>query len=127
MPLKLIAIVEDDDDLRDLMLFAMLSAGFEVLAPLNTGTWNAEKLSKSVDLFIIDIDLGEVSGIDLCKQIKLEKLKDNGQSRAVVIIASANPNLSTLETDACADDILPKPFGAKELIKKVSGHLLPIN
>lgn len=112
---KRITIIEDDDDLRGLMRAPLQAAGYDVVA-LSDGS-NLFGDSENVpDLYLIDLNLGAISGLEICKRIKSEKHR---QIMPVVIIMSANPDVRQLATEACADDALSKPFSAKELLKKI--------
>jgi CheY-like chemotaxis protein len=117
---KKIAVIEDDDDLRNLIVLSLKSAGFVV-----EGMPNGDQLQlveTDTDLYIIDINLGAVSGLDLCKKIKNE-IAARKQTPVIVIIASANADLKALASGVCADDTLAKPFNSSDLIKKVSQYL----
>jgi DNA-binding response OmpR family regulator len=111
-----ITIVEDDLDLNTLIQMALKSEGYEVTAFSDA----TEVTEMDSDLFILDINLGRgITGTDLCKQLKNPP---SGQKVPVVFLISANPDLRRMAVDACADDVLPKPFSTRELIAKVAKH-----
>jgi DNA-binding response OmpR family regulator len=112
---KKIVIVDDDQDARKLLQFILSSHGFTVEV-YSDGT-GLEVLSPPYpDLYLLDINLGNTSGLELCKQ-----LKKNEKTRYIpVIITSSNTDIIPLAKDACADDTLPKPFDSKELIQKIT-------
>lgn len=114
-----ISIIEDEEDLSRLMRQSLEAAGYEVDTKQNgyNLTNVKERLS---DLYIIDLNLGGISGLDLCKHIKSQKNNERGPA---IIIISANPDVRQLAMEACADDALSKPFTAKELVQKISQHL----
>jgi DNA-binding response OmpR family regulator len=116
---KRVTIIDDDPDLRKLIAQAVIAAGYEVTTR-SDGTSlfsNNEALS---DLYILDIDLGAVSGLELCKKLK-DVSKD--EKAPIVILISAHPDARALAEEVCADDTLPKPFNSRELIKKISYYL----
>jgi two-component system response regulator MtrA len=110
-----ITVIEDDPDLRQLVTLVLKSAGYDVIAKSDGA--NLFPSSGVTDLYLIDCNLGAISGLDLCRRIK-DEVND-----ACVIVVSANPDLRALATDACADDALPKPFNTKELLRKISEYL----
>jgi DNA-binding response OmpR family regulator len=116
---KKITVIEDDEDLKNLVVMTLRSRGYKVEAQTDIKSVTEENARLS-DLFIIDINLGSgISGLDICKQLK-------GEMRnriPVIIITSAHPDLKQLAIDAYADDTLPKPFTSKELVAKVKQYL----
>ena len=95
-------------------------AGFDV-SSFADGADISLEASAMADAYINDIHLGATSGLALCKQIKASTSQ---KSKAVVIIISAFPEVQKLAMEACADDILAKPFSKNQLITKVKEHLL---
>jgi DNA-binding response OmpR family regulator len=115
-----ITIIEDDADLRSLMELALKTAGFDVVSFSNGNSISGAE--GNPDMYIIDINLGGISGLDVCREIKNRSLAQRN-APVVVIIISANPDLRTLAMEACADDTLAKPFNSKDLIKKITQYL----
>lgn len=111
-----IIIIEDDEDLRTLMALALKGEHFEV-AGFTDGNEFLQQ-GAAADLYIIDINLGGMTGLELCKRIKT-----NAGNSPVVIIVSANPDLGKMAEEVCADDALPKPFTTRDLLNKVVGYL----
>lgn len=113
-----ITIIEDDNDLRGLMQSPLLAAGYDVCM-LSEGNSFISRMENVSHLYLIDINLMGVSGLEICKKIKSQK---PGEIVPVVIIISGNPDVRRLATEACADDALPKPFTTKELLAKISKY-----
>ena len=117
--MKKITIIEDNDDLRNLMRLPLQAAGYEVATHRDGSTLDEPSQAKS-QLYFIDLDLGGVSGLDLCKLLKSKK--DN-EGTPFIIIVSANPDVRELAMEACADDTLSKPFTSKELLEKTQLYI----
>jgi DNA-binding response OmpR family regulator len=113
-----IIIIEDDPDLRILIALALRAESFEVTLFSEGNDFLRE--ATVADLYIIDINLGGISGLDLCKQIK-----GSYANPSVVILISANPDIGKLAQEACADDTLSKPFNSRDLLSKVLDNLAP--
>lgn len=78
---------------------------------------NAEKLATlyAYDLYIVDIIIPLLNGIDLCK--KLKKLKPN--IPVIMLTALGTTDDKLLGFDAGADDYLIKPFEFRELLARI--------
>jgi two-component system, OmpR family, phosphate regulon response regulator PhoB len=116
---KSITIIEDDKDLRTLVGLALNLAGYNVTSIAHANDFVLDN-QKATELYLIDIDLGGVSGLDLCKKIKAQNML---VQMPVVIITSAHPDARLLTIGACADDFLAKPFTSKELLRKIAEYL----
>lgn len=70
------------------------------------------------DLVFLDVSFGGVSGIDICKEIKIT----DGIKTIPVIIFSANVKYAGINK-ICGDDFLFKGFSVDELLAKIDLHL----
>lgn len=118
---NMVTIIEDDHDLRSLMVLAVKAAGFDVKD--YPDGFHLEQMISESNFYIIDVDLGDVSGLDLCKKIKSSCTET--ETAPFVVLVSANPDLRTLAIEACADDILSKPFLTKDLITAIARNITP--
>jgi DNA-binding response OmpR family regulator len=113
-----VTVIEDNADLLQLVTLILKNAGYNVVAKSN-GSGLLTSGEGMTDLYLIDSDLGSVSGLDLCRAIK----EATREVAPKIIMVSANPDLRALAMEACADDTLSKPFNTKELLRKVSEYL----
>lgn len=113
--------IEDDSSIRDIEIYALTSAGFEVKGfEDGLSLWDALKTEKP-DLIILDVMLPGMDGIDI-----LKKLKESVEYKEIpVIMATAKgqeyDRISGL--DSGADDYLVKPFSILELTSRVKAVL----
>lgn len=117
----MIFCVEDDGSIRDLMIYALNSAGFEA-----KGMENAEELYAALKeerprLILLDIMLPGEDGIEILKRLR-------GSSAAAdipVIMATARGTEydKIVGLDLGADDYLAKPFGMMEMVSRVRAVL----
>jgi DNA-binding response OmpR family regulator len=115
---KKITIIDDDSDLRNLLKIILGIEGFDVSAYSNGDDFFKHNHG-AADLYIIDINLGGISGLEMCRHLKSQ---ENAKDSCVILI-SANPEIRSMAESVCADDTLAKPFNQKELIRKVRQHL----
>jgi DNA-binding response OmpR family regulator len=116
-----IVVIEDDPDLRNLMQSVLSFAGYEIKTYPNGD--EVMKANSFASLYLIDMNLGGVSGIDVCRYLK----SSEGPNHPTVIIISANPDARRLALEACADGTLDKPFKSKNLLTLVKQFMEPAN
>jgi two-component system alkaline phosphatase synthesis response regulator PhoP len=113
--MHLITIVEDESSLMDLIGLNLELEGYSTLRFSSGGSAlrSIDKIIES-ELVILDVMLPEISGLDLCREIRK-------QSDIPILFLSAKG--STADRIAGlklgANDYLPKPFDLEELLLKV--------
>ena len=116
---KSIYILDDNDDIRDLIIHFLSEENFEV-----TGFSTVEDFRKAIlfgnpDLVILDVMLTDGNGIDLC-----DELKDNRATQHIpILIMSADDKYSNAKKECETEDFINKPFDVDEFIDKVNEHL----
>lgn len=116
-----IFIVEDDQNIKQLIIYALNSSGFEA-----HGFENAEDLYDRLEtelpvLFVLDIMLDGDDGYQI-----LEKLRSNPNTEkipAIMLTAKAAKYDKVRGLDMGADDYITKPFGVMELISRIKAVL----
>ncbi|RIK10269.1 MAG: DNA-binding response regulator [Acidobacteria bacterium] len=107
-----ILIVEDEDRISEPLARALSNRGYETsVAP--TGA-SALKTAASKDLFLVDLNLPDIDGIDLCRRLR-------SVTDAPIIVLSARSGVG--DKVACleigADDYVTKPFELDELLARI--------
>ena len=116
-----IIIVEDDEDIREIVIYALQSAGFEAL-----GYETGEELMAAIgaglpSLILLDIMLPKVDGLSILE--KLRKMP-NTKKLPVIMLTAKNSEYDKVKgLDMGADDYISKPFGVMELIARVNAVL----
>lgn len=117
----MIYLIEDDDNIRKLVCYALSKEGFEVQGySCPKEFWHGMDLELP-QLILLDIMLPEEDGLSI-----LEKLKnDAGREHIPVIMLTAKGSEFDKVTglDMGADDYVVKPFGTMELISRVRAVL----
>lgn len=112
-------IVEDDENIRDLVIYALQSGGFDA-AGFETGAAFFAAADQP-DLLLLDIMLPEEDGLSI-----LTKLRNSLQFKALPIImltAKGSEFDKVKGLDLGADDYIAKPFGVMELISRINAVL----
>ena len=113
--------VEDDASIRDIVLYALDSAGFESRGFEDGLTfWNALK-SENPDLILLDVMLPHMDGIEL-----LTKIRESAVLKDIpVIMATAKGQEydRIRGLDLGADDYIVKPFSMMEMVSRVKAVL----
>lgn len=117
----MIYYVEDDQSIRDLMLYTLNTAGFSANGfPDSVPFWDAMK-QETPELILLDIMLPGEDGIAILKELKASPLTRN----IPVIMATAKDSEydKVIGLDLGADDYLSKPFGMMEMISRIKAVL----
>lgn len=113
--MKRILIVEDDYLLNKTLAYNLSSDGYEVTAALTVHS-AADKIAKAeYDLVLLDVNLPDGNGYELCKLIKPE------YPDTVVLFLTANDQESSqiLGYEVGAVDYITKPFSIAALQRKI--------
>ena len=113
--MKQILIVEDDSFLNKMLAYNLTADGYNVTSALNARTATEVLTTKDFDLVLLDINLPEGNGYDLCKLIKPE------QPDTIVIFLTANDQESDQIRgyEVGAVDYITKPFVIGALQRKI--------
>ena len=116
MPAKRILLVEDDAEICDVLAFLLGREGYEVRPALSL----REAMSQRgrFDLYVIDRQLPDGDGLDLCRAVKRQ---DSG-ARVVIYSGSAFPEDHKAAYAAGADACVNKPHLSR-LAKTVKDQL----
>jgi DNA-binding response OmpR family regulator len=115
---KRILAVEDNEDILDLYQHIFNEAGYEV-STSSTGKNLAELITTfHPALVLLDVNLGELNGVDLCRQIKADPLN----AGIIVVLVSANLHSRELLFLSGADGFIAKPFDLDNLLLCTAGY-----
>lgn len=117
----MILCVEDDTSIRDLMIYALNSAGFEAKGLGSGGELFEEARRGRPRLIMLDIMLPGEDGIEILRRLRSDTLT----SDIPVIMATAKGTEydKAVGLDLGADDYLAKPFGMMEMVSRVRAVL----
>jgi DNA-binding response OmpR family regulator len=116
-----ILVADDDEDIRDLVLFKLSQAGFDVRAVNDGAAALAATEAEPPDLAILDVMMPGLSGIDV-----LRRVRDNENTQQVpVLLLTSRTRDSDVDAGfaAGATDYVAKPFSPRELLHRVNSVL----
>ncbi len=115
-----IYIVEDDESIRKLVIYALRNQGFECEGFENGKTFFAS-LGRLPDCVLLDIMLPDMDGISILK--RLRELPSSTEIPVMMLTAKSSEFDKVNALDLGADDYLTKPFGVMELLSRVKALL----
>lgn len=117
----MIYLVEDDDSIRELVLYTLHTTGFEAEGFRNaTDFWQA--LEKELpQLVLLDIMLPDEDGLHILKRLRAGA--ETADLPVMMLTAKSSEYDRVVGLDSGADDYMPKPFGMMELVSRVRALL----
>lgn len=114
-----IYLVEDDDNIRKLVCYALSREGFEIEGfAVPDGFWSRYRKERP-DLILLDIMLPGEDGLSI-----LKKLRAFDNDTAVIMLTAKDSEFDKVTgLDLGADDYIAKPFGMWELVSRVNAVL----
>ncbi len=115
-----VAVVEDNDDIRNLEVLALTKEGYSVRPFADGRSFLTGFAKDKPDLVILDLMLPDIQGEEILREIR----KDTENAEVQVIIVSAKTMLTdkVLGLDSGADDYIEKPFDILEFLARVNAR-----
>ncbi|MEI7529053.1 MAG: response regulator [Elusimicrobiota bacterium] len=114
--------VEDDPMMQKLLQTALVAAGYEFRLSEDGRSALAAALSEKPDLILLDVNLPDMTGIEICRALKAEPktrhipvLMLTGEAREIVTRVEG--------LDVGAEDYMFKPISPRVLIARISSIL----
>jgi len=113
--MKKILIIEDEPNIRELVLYNLRSNGYEGIGA-EDGNAGMEKIeSENPDLVLLDLMLPGKNGMEICRE-----LRSKGDKRPIIMLtAKSDETDRVLGLEFGADDYISKPFGIRELLARI--------
>jgi CheY-like chemotaxis protein len=114
---KSVLVVDDDPDICQMLGHILATAGFEVSMELDGERGLSAARRMQPDLVLLDWMLPNLTGIEVCRRLR----EDPATAATRIIMVTARAELADLERSraAGANDHLIKPFGRRELIRRI--------
>jgi len=114
-----ILIVDDELSMREFLEVLLRREGYRITCAENGGKALDFIAQDSFDLLLLDIRLGDMSGIEVLKAAKSQ----NPQTIVIMISAYASTETAVEAMNEGAYDYVPKPFDKDELVQTVARAL----
>ena len=116
-----ILIVEDEAGLQTLLKYNLEKQGYETVSVMDGKDVIATALAEKPSLILLDWMLPNVSGIDLCREIR--KNFDLRKIPIIMLTARGDEADKVKGLSFGADDYMTKPFSVPELLARITALL----
>jgi two-component system phosphate regulon response regulator PhoB len=116
-----VLVVEDEADIRSLVVFNLAREGFRCRTAATGAEAIADARAHRPDLVVLDLMLPEMDGLDVCRRLRA----DPGLAGIPIIMLTARTDEvdRVVGLEMGADDYVTKPFSPKELVARVRAVL----
>jgi len=117
--LQKILVVDDDAELRETVSILLEREGFTPIQAVDGQSGLGQALSLKPTLMLVDLRLPGLSGIELCKQVRANRLPI-----PIIVLSAVRDEVDkVLLLEIGADDYVVKPFGTRELLARIRAVL----
>lgn len=110
-----ILIIDDDAELRETVSILLERESFQPFQAADGKTGLDAALSIKPGLFLVDLRLPGMSGVELCK-----RLRDSRITTPIIVLSAIGDEVDkVLLLEIGADDYVVKPFGTRELLARI--------
>lgn len=116
MPYKIL-VVDDEEKVITMLQSFLQREGYQVSSALD-GTSAIQKIKEQPDLILLDINMPQMDGIEVCKTIR------ELVSCPIIFLTARDSDEDKVESfSAGGDDYIVKPFSLTELGARIKAHL----
>ena len=117
----MIYLLEDDESIRELVIYTLKSQGYEAKGFERPSLFWKELEKELPSLLLLDVMLPEEDGITILKKLRV---RPNTRRLPVIMLTARGSEYDTvIGLDSGADDYIPKPFRMMELISRIKAVL----
>jgi two-component system OmpR family response regulator len=114
-----IAVVEDDPEIRALIAGLLTREGFETVACAGGDELDRTLSRRRVDLIVLDVMMPGEDGLSICRRLR----GGATETPVLMVTAKADDIDRVVGLELGADDYLGKPFNPRELVARVRAIL----
>lgn len=125
-----ILIVDDEEDICMILSYSLQKAGYETLVAHSAeealANYELRIKNYEVDLILLDIMMGEMSGLEMAERLKSEngKVKSENHIPPIIFLTALSDEDTVLQGfQLGADDYISKPFRIAEVLARVAAVL----
>jgi two-component system, OmpR family, alkaline phosphatase synthesis response regulator PhoP len=113
-----VLVVDDEESIVTLLQFNLEQAGYVVETAMD-GKTALQKAKVNYDLIILDLMLPEIDGLEVCKQLRQNKI-----STPILMLTAKDDEFDkVLGLELGADDYMTKPFSPREVVARIRAIL----
>jgi two-component system, OmpR family, response regulator len=113
-----IAVVDDDQDIRDSLGKYLTRAGYRVSTAADGAQLDKLLATANLDLIVLDIMLPDEDGLSICRRLQL-----NARVPVILLTALSEEIDRIVGLELGADDYLAKPFNPREMLARIKSVL----
>lgn len=121
MAKKLIAVVDDEPDILELVSVNLRRAGFRVSEYSNSSDFVGSLREEKPDLVVLDLMLPDTHGTEVCRMMRTSK--GTAEIPIIMLTAMVEESDRVAGLELGADDYVTKPFSPRELVARVKAVL----
>jgi DNA-binding response OmpR family regulator len=116
-----VLVVDDDPDVRDLVVYKLEQTGFEARQAVDGEEGLREVAENPPDLVLLDVMMPGLSGLEVLERWRAAE----STARLPVLMLTAKAQESDIDRGFAlgADDYILKPFSPRELVRRVNAVL----
>ncbi len=119
MPAEHLLIVDDEDNLRSMLVAALRHHGFHVSAAATGRDALDEVAASAPDLVVLDVMLPDLDGFEVCR-----RLRARGDHTPVLFLTARDTTEDLVRgLTLGGDDYMQKPFSLEELVARATAVL----
>ena len=113
-----ILVVEDETSIASFIAAYLRNAGYAVRSASSAQAALAELTSKLPELIVLDLNLPDGDGVELCRRIR------KGSDVPILMLTARDEDVDKIiGLEVGADDYMTKPFNPRELVARVKSVL----
>ncbi|MBD0408206.1 response regulator transcription factor [Bacillus siamensis] len=116
---KKILVVDDEQSIVTLLQYNLERSGYDVITASDGEEALEQAEKENPDLIVLDVMLPKVDGIDVCKQLRQQKM----MVPILMLTAKDEEFDKVLGLELGADDYMTKPFSPREVTARVKAIL----
>ncbi|MBI5420006.1 MAG: response regulator transcription factor [Deltaproteobacteria bacterium] len=112
-----ILIVEDEKEIRDLLVHYLRKEGFQPLVAHDGEEGLSKARAEKPDLILLDILLPKMDGLELLRKIRADR--EIARTPVAMLTAKGDETDRIVGLELGADDYIPKPFSPREVVARI--------
>ena len=121
MTKKTVLVVEDEASIRDMLVFNLERAGYQVTLAIDGQEARLAIADRQPDAVLMDWMLPDVSGLELTRQLKRDP--NTRDIPVIMLTARVHEDDRVAGLNGGADDYMTKPFSVRELEARIKAAL----